>query len=179
MANAMLANSPAHKRDDIGTKLPHLNHYFYTVCPGKDSLHAVLHTLKASDWTSYGPSHNIEKQLFIKRHAVLLEQTGVRLSASAMTAIRNHRWKGNVRELEAAVRRALVVADEDTIQAADLSLETPKEAIDEILPLAQVRDRHLREYVQRVVERCGGNRTAAAKALMVTPRTIFKYLEEV
>ena len=31
----------------------------------------------------------------------------------------------------------------------------------------------------RIVERLGGNRTAAARALLVTPRTIFKYLDEI
>ena len=49
--------------------------------------------------------------------------------------------------------------------------ETPR-------PVSAKRREYLREYVRSVVARFGGNRTAAAEALLVTPRTIFRYLEE-
>ena len=125
---------------------------------------------------------------FLNRHAVLLNQGVVRLSAAAMTAIRRHNWPGNVRELAAAVRRALVFCEEQTIQPAHLGLAEPAGAAAEadralseleLLPLVQARDTFIKRYVEEAVGRCGGNRSEAAKRLMVTPRTIFKYLEEV
>ncbi|MBW2733184.1 MAG: hypothetical protein JRH20_12395, partial [Deltaproteobacteria bacterium] len=44
---------------------------------------------------------------------------------------------------------------------------------------AQARDSYLKRYVAEAGQRCGGNRTEAASLLRVTPRTIFKYLEEI
>ena len=117
-------------------------------------------------------------QFFIKKQAVLLERPDVRLTASAMTAIRNNSWPGNVRELQAAIRRALVVCDGNAVLPEHLNLQTAAQE-QETIPLAKARDDFLQHYVRGVVERMNGNRSAAAKALMVTPRTVFKYLEEI
>jgi transcriptional regulator with GAF, ATPase, and Fis domain len=117
-------------------------------------------------------------RLFLKRHAVLLERPEARLSAAAMTAIRSHRWEGNVRELQAAVQRALVVCEGDIIHPADLGLNEVEETTG-WLPLARARDDFVKQYVKQAVSDFGGNRTAAARALKITPRTVFKYLEEV
>jgi DNA-binding NtrC family response regulator len=83
-----------------------------------------------------------------------------------------------VRELEAAVRKAIVLCEGDALMPTDLGL-AHVEPSREILPLAVVRDRHLKRYVQDVVDRLHGNRAEAAKQLMVSVRTVFKYLEEV
>ncbi|MBW2734600.1 MAG: sigma 54-interacting transcriptional regulator [Deltaproteobacteria bacterium] len=128
-------------------------------------------------------------QFFLKRQAVLLGTSEGRLSASAMTAIRSHGWPGNVRQLGSAVRRALVLCEGGMVQPSHLGLvtsvpgdddglDTPTDA-DIVLPLAQARDSYLKRYVAEAVQRCGGNRTEAASLLRVTPRTIFKYLEEI
>jgi transcriptional regulator with GAF, ATPase, and Fis domain len=130
-------------------------------------------------------------RFFLKKQTVLLDRGEVQLSASAMTSIRRHKWPGNVRELAAAVRRSLVLCEGDTITPSDLGLkerttepEAPIAQVhtdpnEPVMPLAQARDNFLKQYVDRAVQQCGGNRTEAAKLLMVTPRTIFKYLEEV
>jgi transcriptional regulator with GAF, ATPase, and Fis domain len=120
-------------------------------------------------------------QHFVHRHRILLDRPQARLSARALTAIRTHRWPGNVRELEAAIRRGIVLADGDAVEPANLGLEEPAASANTpfVLPLSQVRDEYLKDYVRSVVERLGGNRLEAAKALMVSPRTIYKYLEEV
>jgi DNA-binding NtrC family response regulator len=116
---------------------------------------------------------------FLAAHRAALGRPDVRLSAAALTAIRLARWEGNVRELEAAVRKAIVLCDDETITPADLGLAAPPSSPDAILPLSLVRDEYSKKYVREVVERLGGNRTAAAEALMVSVRTVFKYLEEV
>jgi transcriptional regulator with GAF, ATPase, and Fis domain len=116
---------------------------------------------------------------FLRRHTEALGRPAIRFSVEALTAIRAHRWAGNVRELEAAVRKGIVLSEADAISASDLGLRSPDAAAEGIRPLAQVRDQFLQGYVQSVVEKCGGSRAAAAEALQVSVRTIFKYLEEV
>ena len=116
---------------------------------------------------------------FLVEHRAGLGRPDMRFSAAALTAIRLARWEGNVRELEAAVRKAIVLAEDEAITPGDLGLSAPPLADGAILPLSLVRDDYLKRYVRDVVERLGGNRTAAAEALMVSVRTVFKYLEEI
>lgn len=118
--------------------------------------------------------------LFLRREAREHAAPKLRFSDGALRAMCRARWEGNVRELESAVRRAVLMRESDEIGAGDLGFANePNDANDHVVrPLAMARDEFLRGYVREVVERFGGNRTAAAEALHVTPRTIFKYLEE-
>ncbi|AKV04641.1 Response regulator of zinc sigma-54-dependent two-component system [Labilithrix luteola] len=107
----------------------------------------------------------------------------LRFGDDALIAMRRARWEGNVRELEACVRRAVLMAEGTTLSAADLGLTTPTDSVlprgaPLVRPLSMVRDEFLRQYVREVVARFGGNRTAAADALMVSARTVFKYVDE-
>jgi len=109
------------------------------------------------------------------RHA----KVSLRVGDDAVAALRSAPLAGNVRELEGRIRRAVLLAEGGAVGAADLGLPAPSRTDEEILrPLTMARDEFLRAYVRRVVDRLGGNRTAAAEALLVTPRTIYRYLEE-
>jgi len=62
---------------------------------------------------------------FLAKYAEhVAEQTGrrPRLSAGALEELKGHSWKGNVRELENCIQRALVLARGDEILAGDLGL---------------------------------------------------------
>ena len=118
---------------------------------------------------------------FIRAHAQELRLPSLRFTDDALDALTRAPWEGNVRELEATVGRAVLLRESPTITRADLGLAesaTPRAGAPAVRPLAMARDEFLRDYVRDAVSRCGGNRTAAADALMVTPRTVFKYLEE-
>lgn len=119
---------------------------------------------------------------YLRLHGAALGRTGLFFSASALTAVRKHDWPGNVREVELAVRRAIALADAEMLTPADLGLLAP-EGVEEpseggVIPFAQARDDFLKKYVNQVVAGFDGNRSAAAEALQVTPRTIYKYIEE-
>ncbi len=114
---------------------------------------------------------------FLSRERKSASRLDLTFSDGALMAIRSARWEGNVRELEAAIRRAVVMVEGCVIREADLGLAA---AVDEsfVRPLSLARDEFLKAYVREVVARYEGNRTAAADALLVTPRTVFRYLEE-
>jgi transcriptional regulator with GAF, ATPase, and Fis domain len=117
------------------------------------------------------------------------------LTDDAQAALRAHPWPGNVRELKAAMRRVAVLADSKLVRATDLGFgprmasatsTTPDVAglralIDSALaspvqPLATLRDELVKRYVELAVERCGGDRDAAAKALDIGVRSLYRYL---
>ncbi len=90
----------------------------------------------------------------------------------ALETLLRYPWPGNVRELENLVQRLLAMVEGDTIDAADLPAEMHSATFcDGRGPdrtLAEVE----REYVRRVLERCGGNKTRAAKVLGIDRKTL-------
>ena len=108
------------------------------------------------------------------------------LTEDAQAALRVHAWPGNVRELKATMRRVAVLADSKLIRAADLGFAAPPPGAappteaaafaGPLLPLATVRDDLVRRYVEHAIARCDGDRDAAAKALEIGVRTLYRYL---
>ncbi|MDH4133918.1 MAG: sigma-54 dependent transcriptional regulator [Gammaproteobacteria bacterium] len=105
------------------------------------------------------------------------------LSADAMLALSQHRWSGNVRELDNVIQRALVYCADDTIEARHLRFEeqeTPAAA--EPSPAAanasddnalgeNLKSRERRLIIDALREG-QGSRKSAAERLGISPRTL-------
>jgi DNA-binding NtrC family response regulator len=123
-------------------------------------------------------------QLFLRQAAEQLGTSKATLGPQAKTALLAHDWPGNVRELRAAMRRAAVLCDGETVTPAHLQLgggrgATPSggaAALDLSRPLADAREEFTARYVQAMVDRHGGNREAAAAALDISLRSLYRYL---
>lgn len=59
----------------------------------------------------------------LKRAAEKMQQDEMSFSPEAKKAILNAQWPGNVRELENAIERAVILADDTTITAANLGID--------------------------------------------------------
>lgn len=111
---------------------------------------------------------------FLKRHADQLGVPPKSLSKDALHAIRSAEWPGNIRQLENHIRKALILAERTVIEAADLAI--PQSECLAIAPLNDARERWQLQYVQQALDWFGGNRTKAADALDIDPRTLYRYL---
>ncbi|MEJ5358498.1 MAG: sigma-54 dependent transcriptional regulator [Desulfobacterales bacterium] len=109
---------------------------------------------------------------FTAKYAAEMGRPSPRFTEAALEALRRHPWPGNVRELENLVQRLLALVEGDTVDVADLPAGMRSEGFfDERRldrPLAEVE----REYVQRVLERCGGNKSRAARVLGIDRKTL-------
>lgn len=117
--------------------------------------------------------------LFLRRAETELGLTPRPLSSTAERALLAHTWPGNVRELKSTMRRAALLCDGDAIEPGDLRLRTPSASIpppDAELPLAEARERFVADYAKRALERHDGNREAAAAALGISLRTLYRIL---
>ncbi len=101
----------------------------------------------------------------------------VKLTAEAMALLMRYPWPGNVRELRNVVERLSVLSGDAEVTAAEAALYLPAdspEALDSgLLSLAEVERRH----ILKVLQRCGGNRTRAARILAVDPKTLYNKLK--
>jgi two-component system response regulator AtoC len=114
-----------------------------------------------------------------------LRVTGV--SAAAMRALIEHPWPGNVRELENTVERAMVLADTDRIDLAQLPALTSvvrpaSEANDESpsldLSVKRRTDALERTLIREALARTQGNRTRAARLLDLSHRALLYKIRE-
>ena len=109
---------------------------------------------------------------FARKFADEQRRSTVTILPDALTAIEVHPWPGNVRELENCVKRAVIMADANTLKAVDFGLE-PVTGNGDALNLREVRDRAEKDAVIRVLARANGNMTRAAELLGVSRPTLY------
>lgn len=97
-----------------------------------------------------------------------------RFTSAAVEALRAHPWPGNLRELEAAVRRAVPQAGEEAIAPEHLGLSRAPRGM---LNLEGTLDDVVHQYAQSVLETCDGNKREAARRLDISPGRLYRILE--
>lgn len=96
----------------------------------------------------------------------------VQLTPDAMAALRAYAFPGNVRELRNLIERALLLTDGDRITAEVLALPGPVATpVDTFAGAEQA-------LVQQMLARLGGDRAAAARALGISERTLYRKLRK-
>lgn len=113
---------------------------------------------------------------FLARHAQRYQATTHRFDDGAMDALLSHRWPGNVRELDHAVERAVLLADGDTVRAADLGLRAAAGEAG-----AQLEDLTLQEVERALIEKAlarnAGNVAGAARLLGLSRSAMYRRME--
>jgi DNA-binding NtrC family response regulator len=116
---------------------------------------------------------------FVARHAAQIGRAVPEIAPETLARLQAHAWPGNVRELENALARAVAMSSRGIILPEDLPAVVsgrPAEgasALDDGWPTL---DEVERRYVDRVLERCDGNKTDAANILGVDRRTLQRLL---
>jgi len=98
------------------------------------------------------------------------------LSRDAREALRSHSWPGNIRELQNAIERALIVSDGALIAAAELGIvkrAAPADAAGGAPPPATSLAESERRMVADALAKARGNKSHAAKALGLTRAQLY------
>jgi DNA-binding NtrC family response regulator len=93
----------------------------------------------------------------------------------ALSLLLSHPWPGNVRELDHAIERAVLMAREPLVHAADLALRSADKGapgLDEL-----TLDEAERLLIQRALKRCDGNVSEAARLLGLSRSALYRRLE--
>lgn len=115
----------------------------------------------------------------LARHCRELGAAIPELSEAAASALCRHAFPGNVRELENVLERALALCNGSAIESEDLLLEASSQDEDDpaFLPAGEIPLPEYLESIERKIlldalEKTGNNKTAAARLLGVSFRTL-------
>lgn len=92
-------------------------------------------------------------------------------------ALRSHPWPGNVRELRNAIERAVLLGD-GNLFVEDLFPDEPPPVNNGTLPFPATMRTIERAAARAMVERCGGNKSDAAKALKISRKHLYTLLTD-
>ncbi|HEU4401524.1 MAG TPA: sigma-54 dependent transcriptional regulator [Candidatus Polarisedimenticolia bacterium] len=119
---------------------------------------------------------------FIARHGAAGGKVVRGLDGPALAALMSYHWPGNVRQLESAIERAVLLAEGPTISLNDLPLEVRQQGLATGLPI-EIPDTGIsfealeRGLIQQALAK-GGNVSRAARLLGLTRRTLQYRLEK-
>ncbi|MFA6223349.1 MAG: sigma-54 dependent transcriptional regulator [Desulfomonilaceae bacterium] len=103
-----------------------------------------------------------------------------KIGAQAMDLIFQYHWPGNVRQLENAVERSVVLCKEDIIRPDDLPQEL--RPLDSSVIGASGSRTNLetleREHVKSVLEQCGWNKFRAAQLMGISRSTLYSKMKK-
>jgi DNA-binding NtrC family response regulator len=104
------------------------------------------------------------------------------VSDDAMQVLMNYEWKGNIRELQNVIERAIIFAEGDTIKISDIgifsSAATASVTDNCDCQLQQAMRIFERQYIVQVLDKFDGNKAAAAKALGVGLSSLYRKIDE-
>jgi len=108
---------------------------------------------------------------FLRRHATRYHKSLAGFDPAAMQMLLEHSWPGNIRELDHAVERAVLLARGDQVGVADLGLRAAASTarLDD-LPLEDVE----KVLIQKALSRYDGNVSRAAQALGLSRSALYR-----
>ncbi|HEU0177302.1 MAG TPA: sigma-54 dependent transcriptional regulator [Blastocatellia bacterium] len=113
---------------------------------------------------------------FLKQHSEHYRKLVTSFDPAAMNALSEHPWHGNVRELDHAVERAVLMAQGTIVKASDLGLYQSSDSS------SRLEDMNLEEVecflIKKTLARFDGNVSKAAEALGLSRSALYRRLEK-
>lgn len=113
---------------------------------------------------------------FLKRYATKYDRSHPRVSAEAIEFLLAYDWRGNIRELQNRVERALILSEEDTLCLADFGITDTSvygslEAQGTLLELEKQR-------ISKTLEKHQGNISHSAEELGLSRAALYRRMEK-
>ncbi|WP_262501977.1 sigma-54-dependent transcriptional regulator [Reichenbachiella faecimaris] len=116
---------------------------------------------------------------FVKTYSSKYRKSGKKIGAAALKKLQKYHWPGNIRELQHAIERAVIMSDESSLTPDDFFFLNHK-------PEGQSNDQENtfnldeveRNVIKKAIDRHDGNISKAAKELGLTRASLYRRLEK-
>ena len=101
-----------------------------------------------------------------------------------MEVLKQHSWKGNIRELKNVIERSVILADNETLNLESLPFDLQQLTNKNFTTIDNKKlstfDLSIAEkiHIQKVMNYTNGNKTETAKLLNIALTTLYRKLEE-
>jgi transcriptional regulator with PAS, ATPase and Fis domain len=114
---------------------------------------------------------------FLKKYSEQYRKSGLKLSDAALDQLKQHPWPGNIRELEHALEKAVILSEKNDITDIALSAgpaSSLKQAAQDTLNLEE----HEKVVIAQALREERGNVSAAAKVLGINRSTLYQKMKK-
>jgi DNA-binding NtrC family response regulator len=112
---------------------------------------------------------------FLRQHAQRYRKNIATFEPAALQALLDHPWPGNIRELDHAVERGVLMAQGSAVRLAELGLRIDRDAT------SRIEDMSLEDVegflIKKAMARFDGNVSQAAKALGLSRSALYRRLQ--
>lgn len=112
---------------------------------------------------------------FISRFCKQYDKPPVQLTDGAREKLMLHPWYGNIRELEHAIEKAIIICDSDRLSAELFQLprrtDVPEAA-------ASTLEEMEMQMIRKTLDKCNGNLSAVASQLGITRQTLYNKMKK-
>lgn len=115
---------------------------------------------------------------FTQIFSLRAKRNELQISPEYITALENHDWKGNIRELKNCIERSVILSDSDilcveTLPFARVLIESGSKILS-AFSMASVEKSH----IQKVLHHTQGNKAEAARLLEIGIATLYRKIDE-
>ena len=110
---------------------------------------------------------------FIERYGQKYGKAGLMLSGDAAEKLKNHSWEGNIRELQNAIEKAVIMCEDEIIKPEHIELHAATRPTTE----AQTLEDMERQLIANAIAQCGGNLSQVAQQLGITRQTLYNKIK--
>jgi len=100
------------------------------------------------------------------------------LSTSTLRKFEKYHWPGNIRELQHALERAIIMSEDEVLQPSDFLFLVEKNDSDEMDFSEYDLDTVEKMMIQKAISKYAGNISQAAKSLGLTRASLYRRLEK-
>ena len=112
---------------------------------------------------------------FVHRFTKQYDKGMMTLSESACRKLQQHPWYGNIRELEHAIEKAVIIGEGSTL--TDVHFHFPKKIPLQESAMETLEDMEL-VMIRKAIDKCNGNLSAVAAQLGITRQTLYNKMKK-
>lgn len=116
-------------------------------------------------------------EYFIRRYASKYKRLGIKVDKAVINKLKKYPWPGNIRELQHAVERAVILNDGKVIQSAELlvnNMSLPSKQDTAAMTLDEMEA----QFIQQSLAEHGGNVTDTARKLGMTRTALYRRMKK-
>ncbi len=117
---------------------------------------------------------------FIEIHNAELGKGIKGVDNATMKILLSYDWKGNIRELENMIERAMILCEDEYIRAHNLSTALTSQGafVDISDDLKKAMKKYERDHIVKVLNKTGNNKRRTAKMLGISESSLYRKIEE-